>query len=111
MKTTNIETVTQHVLMKDGNTVIVGETGKPKSTQLRDIKIESAQERIISIDSCGGAVITMEDVSKLFRKSPKVTYIRAFKGSNPAYEYWVDKLKSGEKLPRGKYFKSCEFFR
>ncbi|EEX1006378.1 hypothetical protein D3981_004359 [Escherichia coli] len=27
------------------------------------------------------------------------------KGSNPAFEAWGDKLKPGEKLPRGKYFR------
>lgn len=117
MKTQN--PVTVHILNKNGNTIMVGETGKPNTTKLRDIKIESAQERILNIDPCGDAVFTMEDALKVFRKpakwvsisGPAKDYRRMLKGSNPAFEYWVDKLKPGEKLPRGKYFKSCEFFR
>lgn len=33
------------------------------------------------------------------------------KNSNPAFAFWVDKLRSGEKLPRGRYFRACEFIR
>lgn len=37
--------------------------------------------------------------------------ISVCKDSNPAFEFWVDKLQPGEKLPRGKYFRACEFIR
>ena len=33
------------------------------------------------------------------------------KGACPAFEAWADKRSVGEKLPRGKYFKSREFIR
>lgn len=77
-----------------------------------EIKIESAQEMIVSVDPNGDAVLGMEDlVSLTFRKPPEKIFIRAFKGSCPAFEFWVDRLQKGERLPRGKYFKACEFFR
>lgn len=77
---------------------------------IRDIEIESAQEGIVSIN--GDHVITMEEaVKKVFRHPPKRIIINAFKGSNPGFEFWVDKLKKGERLPRGKYFRACEYFR
>ncbi len=74
------------------------------------IKIESAQESIVRL--CDGRVITMEFATEnIFRFPMKKIYIPAFRGSNPAFEFWVDKLKAGEKLPRGKYFRACEFLR
>jgi hypothetical protein len=77
-----------------------------------EVKIESAQERIVSVDPDGDAVLCMEDLVNLtFRKPAERIFIRAFKGSCPAFEFWVDKLQAGERLPRGKYFKACEFFR
>ncbi|EAZ3859403.1 hypothetical protein B9P23_23025 [Salmonella enterica] len=76
------------------------------------ITIESAQERIVSVDPDGDAVLTMEDAIKLlFREPAKKSYIPALKGSCPAFEYWVDRLQTGERLPRGKYFNSCDFLR
>lgn len=110
---------TKHVISENGNLIIIGETGKPNTTKMSDIKIESAQERIINIDPCGDAVMTMEDAQKVMRFKPTFMYISGpakayrtmLKGSNPAYQYWVDRLKKGEKLPRGKYFSACEFFR
>ncbi|EDK5405603.1 hypothetical protein CJK33_21800 [Salmonella enterica subsp. enterica serovar Newport] len=50
-------------------------------------------------------------VAQTFRKPARKIYINASKGSNPAFEYWVDKLLPGEKLPRGRYFKNCQFFK
>lgn len=77
---------------------------------ISSLKIESAQEGIVSIN--GDQVITMEVALKsVFRHSAKKIYITGFKGSNPAFEFWVDKLRKGEKLPRGKYFSACEFIR
>ncbi|HBB7153465.1 TPA: hypothetical protein JZ210_002891 [Escherichia coli] len=52
-----------------------------------------------------------EHVMRTFRKPAKKMYINASKISNPAFEYWVDKLLPGEKLPRGKYFRNCQFFK
>ncbi|EGU3395825.1 hypothetical protein H3J60_004553 [Salmonella enterica] len=77
---------------------------------ISSLKIESAQEGVVSIN--GDQVITMEEaVKKVFRHPPKRIIITAFKGSNPGFEFWVDKLKKGERLPRGKYFRACEYFR
>ncbi|EGK5498925.1 hypothetical protein IOZ22_004481 [Salmonella enterica] len=42
-------------------------------------------------------------VAQTFRKPARKMYINASKGSNPAFEYWADKLLPGERLPRGKY--------
>lgn len=79
---------------------------------IRELKLESAQEKIVSVDPDGDAVLTMEDAVRLTVRQPhKKILIRAYQGSCPAFEYWVDRLNSGERLPRGKYFKSCEFFR
>ncbi|PLY35379.1 hypothetical protein F164LOC_20805 [Pectobacterium carotovorum] len=76
------------------------------------IKIESAQEKILSVDPQGDAVLTMEDVARHAMREPAKTMLtRISNGSCPAFEYWVDRLKVGERLPRGKYFKTCEFFR
>lgn len=76
------------------------------------IKIESAQEKIVSVDPERDAVLTMEDaLSLVMRKPAKRMLIRAYKGSCPAFEYWVDSLKAGERLPRGNYFKACEYLR
>lgn len=77
---------------------------------ISSLKIESAQESIVSFN--GDQMITMEEaVKQVFRHPPKRIIITAFKGSNPGFEFWVDKLKKGERLPRGKYFRACEFFR
>ncbi|HDF2366277.1 TPA: hypothetical protein PC505_003936 [Morganella morganii] len=74
------------------------------------IKIESAQESIVRL--CDGRVITMEfAMENIFRFPMNKNYIPALRGSNPAFEFWVDKLKAGEKFPRGKYFRACEFLR
>ncbi|MEW5291791.1 hypothetical protein ABW286_21890 [Erwinia papayae] len=76
------------------------------------LKLESAQEKIVSVDPYGDSVLTMEDAIRLsMRQLPKKFLIRAYQGSCPAFEYWVDRLNNGERFPRGKYFKSCEFFR
>lgn len=78
--------------------------------KISDVKIESAQESIVRLHD--GRVMTMEFTAEnIFRFPMKKIYIAAFKGSNPAFEFWVDKLKPGEKLPRGKYFMACEFIR
>ncbi|HDS7253938.1 TPA: hypothetical protein QH434_003653 [Escherichia coli] len=52
-----------------------------------------------------------EHVMRTFRKPARKMYFNASKRSNPAFEYWVDKLLPGEKLPRGKYFRDCQFFK
>lgn len=80
--------------------------------KISDIKIESAQESIVRLHD--GRVIKMAfPEESIFRFPMKKIYIPAFRGSNPnpAFEFWVDKLKPGEKLPRGKYFRACEFIR
>nr|WP_257102085.1 hypothetical protein [Citrobacter freundii]UTN42756.1 hypothetical protein [Citrobacter freundii] len=59
-----------------------------------------------------GQVITLESPLKnVFRLPVNKITTPAFKGSNPAFEYWVQKLNKGEKLPRGKYFQVCEWLR
>lgn len=50
-------------------------------------------------------------VAQTFRKPARKMYINASKGSNPAFEYWADKLLPGERLPRGKYFRNCQFLK
>lgn len=59
-----------------------------------------------------GQTIELETPLKnVFRiPSYKIT-IPAFKCSNPAFEYWFNNLKKGEKLPREKYFRACERLR
>lgn len=87
-------------------------SGEQRKETIVKIKIESAQEKIVSIDPEGDAVLTMEDaLSLVMRKPAKKMLIQAYKGSCPAFEYWVDRLTSGERLPRGKYFKACEYLR
>lgn len=66
----------------------------------------------MSVDPDGDAVLTMEDaILRTMRQPARKMLVRANKGSCPAFEYWADRLKSGERLPRGKYFKSCDYFR
>lgn len=66
----------------------------------------------ITLNLQNGQTITLETPLKnVFRLPPNKITIPAFKGSNPAFEYWVKKLKKGEKLPRGKYFSACEWLR
>ncbi|EFF9667438.1 MULTISPECIES: hypothetical protein [Enterobacterales] len=80
--------------------------------EIKQLKLESAQEKIVSVDPDGDAVLTMEDVIlRTMRQPARKMLIRANKGSCPAFEYWADRLKNGERLPRGKYFKSCDYFR
>lgn len=74
--------------------------------KISNIKIESAQESIVRLHS--GQVITMEfSEENIFSFPMKQIYKTVFKGSNPVFEFWVSKLKPGEKLPRGKYFRAC----
>lgn len=72
---------------------------------VQEITINAAQEKIVSSRSREQVEAA---VNKLFRHPAKRMLIPAFKGSNPAFEYWVDRLKKGERLPRGKYFRICE---
>lgn len=74
--------------------------------KISNIKIESAQKSIVRLHS--GQVITIEFAEEnIFPFPMKQIYKTVFKGSNPAFEFWVDKLNPGEKLPRGKYFRVC----
>ncbi|MCX8963116.1 hypothetical protein EHW64_18845 [Erwinia psidii] len=87
-------------------------SGEHRRETTVNIKIESAQEKIVSADPEGDAVLAMEDaLSLVMRKPAKKMLIRAYKGSCPAFEYWADRLNSGERLPRGKYFKACDYLR
>ncbi|ECE1560224.1 hypothetical protein K6X22_003879 [Salmonella enterica] len=45
------------------------------------------------------------------RKEAKQVCIPPFKGACPAFAEWADKCLPGEKLPRGKYFRTCDFIR
>lgn len=73
--------------------------------------IESAQEQIVRTGRFDQVLAMEEAVKMLFRHPAKRMLIPAFKGSCPAFEYWVDRLKKGERLPRGKYFQACELIR
>ena len=76
-----------------------------------EMTVESAQEQIVSIGRFN-QVLTMEDALKtLMRQPAQKKLIPALSGSCPAFEFWVDRLQQGERLPRGKYFRSCEFIR
>lgn len=55
---------------------------------------------------------TMELAAKsAFRLAPQKITIGGIRGENPAFRFWADKAKAGEKLPRGKYFRIRECVR
>lgn len=72
---------------------------------VQEITINAAQEKIVSF---GGNDQVEEAVKNIFRHPAKRMLIPGFKGGNPAFKDWADRLKKGERLPRGKYFRICE---
>ncbi|HCP3025926.1 TPA: hypothetical protein ODK92_004375 [Escherichia coli] len=50
-------------------------------------------------------------LSGVMRKEATQVCIPSFKGACPAFAEWADKCLPGEKLPRGKYFRTCDFVR
>ncbi|HEE8108418.1 TPA: hypothetical protein R8A96_003949 [Salmonella enterica] len=84
------------------NICVVGKAKDGMTIDTSKIKIEDVSERVISIDDS----FNIEDATLLLRTS-----MRNAPGACPAFEAWADKRSVGEKLPRGKYFKSREFIR
>ncbi|WP_210461791.1 hypothetical protein [Pantoea ananatis] len=73
------------------------------------IKIEAPHEGAVT-----AAVKTMgmqDAVQCTLRRTPEVIHIGGLKGEYPAFCLWAGKAKAGEKLPRGKYFRTREFIR
>lgn len=55
---------------------------------------------------------TMEvAVKSAFRLAPEKITIGGIRSENPAFCFWAGKAKAGEKLPRGKYFRTHEIIR
>lgn len=96
------------------NICVVGKTKDGMTIDTSKIKIEAVSERVFSIDD--GFNIDIEDATLLLRTSmrsaPTLIFLPSvLKGGCPAFEAWADKRLVGEKLPRGRYFKSREFIR
>lgn len=94
------------------NICVVGKAKDGMTIDTSKIKIEDVSERIISIDDS----FNIEDATLLLRASMRNAPTRIYlpsilKGACPAFEAWADKRPAGEKLPRGRYFKSREFIR
>lgn len=74
------------------------------------ISIEALPETRFS--ATGVKPDTMEEAAKsAFRQAPEKITIGGIRGENPAFRFWADKAKAGEKLPRGEYFRTHEFIR
>ncbi|HFG5947404.1 TPA: hypothetical protein ACGH2N_004173 [Salmonella enterica subsp. enterica serovar Agona] len=109
--------------MMNNNLIVIGKTGNPRKTKISDIKIEPAQERIINVEYPGEEIkiSALDAIARTFRQPPRVVYVTQqfpawaykyrLKVSNPAFEYWGEKLKKGERLPRGKFFKAYSYFK
>lgn len=87
------------------NVCVVGKAKDGMTIDTSKINIEDVSERF-----------NIEDATLLLctsmRSAPTRIYLLSFlKGACPAFEAWADKRLVGEKLPRGKYFKSREFIR
>ncbi|EIE8569280.1 hypothetical protein LDR38_004402 [Salmonella enterica] len=50
-------------------------------------------------------------LSGIMRKEATQLFIPHFKGACPAFAEWADQCLPGEKLPRGKYFRTRELVR
>lgn len=50
-------------------------------------------------------------IATVFRTPPSKVLIQEINKGKPAFSYWKHKLNSGEKLPRGKYFRKEEVLR
>ncbi len=94
------------------NICVVGKVKDGMTIDTSKIKIEDVSERIISIDDSFNTV-DATFVSAYSNEKCCNTDLStiSFKGACPAFEAWADKRSVGEKLPRGKYFKSREFIR
>lgn len=100
------------------NLIIIGKTGNPRVTKISNIKIDPAQERasseevkIRALDAIRGTMRQPPHVVYVTHKFPAWAYRFLLSTSNPAFEYWVEKLKKGERLPRGNFFKACSKFK
>ncbi|HDS7477870.1 hypothetical protein ACYYPN_21085 [Salmonella enterica] len=97
--------------LQNRNICVVGKAKDGMTIDTSKIKIEDA-ERVITIDDS----FNIEDATLLLRTSMRNAPTRIYlpsvlKDACPAFEAWADKRSVGEKLPRGKYFKSREFIR
>ncbi|MDK6891447.1 hypothetical protein QP278_22940 [Escherichia coli] len=81
--------------------------------QNRNICVVGKVKDGLTIDT---SKIEIVDATLLLRASMRNAPTRIYlpsvlKGAHPAFEAWADKRSIGEKLPRGRYFKSREFIR
>ncbi|HHU1575916.1 TPA: hypothetical protein ACUA4C_004816 [Escherichia coli] len=75
----------------------------------QELSIESAQEQMVRIGRFN-QMLAMEGALKMvFHNQAQKKPIQPVRGGCPAFECWVNCLKRGERLPRGKYFRSCKF--
>lgn len=106
--------------MMNENLIVIGKIGNPRKTKISDIK----QERALDFESCPGEEVKIsafDAITRTFRKPPRVMYVTQnfpawayrvmLKVSSPAFEEWGQKLKKGERLPRGKFFKAYKYFK
>ncbi len=105
------------------NLIVIGKTSNPRVTKVSDIKIDPAQVRALNIENhCEEVNIrALDAIRGTMRQPPHVVYVTnkfpawayrfILSTSNPAFEYWVEKLKKGERLPRGKFFRAYSYFR
>lgn len=55
--------------------------------------------------------ITPDLIKSVFRDNASVRFVGEIYKGNPAFKGWSQRLTSGEKLPRGKYFRKEERIR
>ncbi|EBY5477408.1 hypothetical protein BFD65_24725 [Escherichia coli] len=90
------------------NICVVGKAKDGMTIDTSKIKIEDVSERVISIDD-SFAALSLRTVMR--NVATRIYLPSVLKGACPAFEAWADKRSLGEKLPRGRYFKSREFIR
>ncbi|EDF6226478.1 hypothetical protein B0089_22160 [Salmonella enterica subsp. enterica serovar Newport] len=94
------------------NTFVVGKVKDGMTIDTSKIKIEDVSERVISIDDSFNTEDATLSLRTVMRNVATRIYLPSvLKGACPAFEAWADKRSLGEKLPRGRYFKSREFIR
>ncbi|ECF5888636.1 Uncharacterised protein [Salmonella enterica subsp. indica] len=62
----------------------------------------------------GPFTVSGVDIDTLIKRTFRFAHDRfcvgEIKGGCPAFSFWAEKLNSGEKLPRGKYFRRIEMY-
>ncbi|HIC1896451.1 TPA: hypothetical protein ACW0P3_004267 [Citrobacter freundii] len=75
---------------------------------MQKLSIESPTEVMLNTTS---HVLTSDMIASAFRGEEVITFVPEINKGNPAFKDWSKRLKTGERLPRGKFFRVEEKMR